>query len=141
VSEAISYRIVVEKIVPVRKGNLAAFATVVIFDKIRIHSIRIIDQPGKSPRVSMPQTEIPAKTQGEKRKFYSIVDILDQNLKEAICGAVLAAYKNQQETQQQGPVRASIPPFGNSSTSNQGDKSAKPQPTHSYTATDEDLRF
>jgi DNA-binding cell septation regulator SpoVG len=115
--------ITVEKIVRVDKGALVGFATVLVGSTFRFHSLRIIHQPGKPAWVSLPQSEVPPKTPNEKRKFFPVVEILDTNLKDAICSAVLAAYKARSEPADLKPVRASIPPAGG------------------YAASDEDVAF
>ena len=81
----------VNEIKHVNKGSLKAFASVTIAGKVKIHSIRIIQQEGQSPWVSMPQTEV-ASTNGGKSKYYSIVDVLDESLKQQITDAVLRTW-------------------------------------------------
>ena len=49
--------ITVEKIRRVAKGNLKAFASVHMGGKFRIHSVRIVQQPGQAAWVALPQSE------------------------------------------------------------------------------------
>src|SRR5262249_33291272 len=72
------------------RGNLRAFATITVLG-IKIDGVRIIQQPGPSPWVSMPQNEVPAKDGGRSR-WYPVVQIVDTTLKDQISEAVLSAW-------------------------------------------------
>src|SRR5262249_3126314 len=75
----------------INKGSLRAFVTVKIADKLIIHSLRVIQQEGQQPWVSMPQTEAP-QPNGAKPKYYSIVEIPDESLKKQVTEAVLRSW-------------------------------------------------
>jgi len=79
--------IVVDTIKTIDKGNLKAFVTVTINKKVRISGLRIVQQPGQTAWVSMPQSEV--KSDNGKPKYYPIVEILDPTLKQQIQDAVL----------------------------------------------------
>lgn len=66
-------------------GNLKATATVQIGTSIVIRGVRIVQQPGQRPWVSMP-----AQKNGEK--WFTVIEITKPALKEAIASAVLAAW-------------------------------------------------
>ena len=107
-------RITIEQIKVINKGNLAAFATVNVAGRIKIHSVRVVQQPGGLPWVAMPTTEVPAKNQGDKRKFFPTLEILDPELKSEISDAVLRAYAltiagPSHSNGGNHPVRANIP--------------------------------
>ncbi len=78
--------ITVEKIRRVAKGNLKAFASVDMGGKFRIHSIRIVKQPGQAAWVYLPQSEW---TDREGKTRYSPIIELPNNVKEAISEVVL----------------------------------------------------
>ena len=73
------------------KGALRAFASITINGKVTIHSCRIIHEDGKSPWVSLPQSEVKARD-GGKSRWYPLIEIHDDGLKKAIEVAVLAEY-------------------------------------------------
>ena len=80
----------IESIKPISNaGNLRAFATVNIADKLRISDVRIIAQPNQRPWVSMPSRAYEAN--GE-RKWAAIVELLDETLKKEVSDAVLAEF-------------------------------------------------
>src|SRR5262245_56230732 len=81
----------VTEIRAVNKGSLRAFATVRLSNTVIIHSVRMIQQLGQAAWVSMPQNEVKSTT-GGKSKYFSIVEIVDEDLKVAITAAVLKAY-------------------------------------------------
>ena len=82
--------IAVEKIRRVAKGNLKAFASVHMGGKFRIHSLRIVQQPGQAAWVSLPQSEW---TDREGKTRYSPIIELPNNVKEAISEAVLKEWR------------------------------------------------
>jgi DNA-binding cell septation regulator SpoVG len=84
---------------PIHKGSLKGFAAVSIARKIVIHSCRIIQQDGQQAWVSMPQQEVPS-TSG-KAKYYPIVEIKDEALKQQITDVILASYVPQPVEDQQ----------------------------------------
>ena len=79
----------VTRITPVGKGNLQAFASVDIAGKMKIHSCRIIQQPGQAAWVSLPQSEWTDRD--GNRKFFPVIEVSD-NLKAAIQETVLRAW-------------------------------------------------
>src|SRR5437867_2964429 len=82
--------VTVESIKPITgAGNLRAFAIVNIADRLRVHDVRIIQQPGQEAWVSMPSR---AYEKDGQRKWAPTVEILDEKLKEEISSAVLAEY-------------------------------------------------
>jgi DNA-binding cell septation regulator SpoVG len=68
-------------------GNLRAFASVRI-GAVVIHSVRIVQQPGQKPWVSMPQTK-----SGDPPKYYPIVEIESDGLRNRVRDAVLEAWE------------------------------------------------
>lgn len=84
--------IVVSEIKPVNKGALRAFCTVSIAGKLTIHSVRVIQQEGQAAWVSMPQNEVKG-SDGGKSKYYPVVEVTDEALKEQIAVAVLDAWR------------------------------------------------
>jgi len=56
-----------------------------------IYGCRVIQQEGQRPWVSMPQVEY--QKNGHK-KYFAVVKILDEKLKEDINDAILTAYKD-----------------------------------------------
>ena len=82
--------VTVTKITPVNKGNFKGFASVDIDGKLKIHSCRIIQQPGQAAWVSLPQNEW-TDPEGNK-KWFPVVEVPD-NVKEAISAAVLRAWE------------------------------------------------
>jgi len=88
-------KIDVQTIKTINKGSLRAFASVTIADKLTIHSIRIVQQDGQAAWVSLPQSEVKA-ADGGKSKYFPIVEISDETLRNQIINAVLAAYHGQQ---------------------------------------------
>lgn len=82
------------KIKPVDRGtNLKAFVDICIAGKVNIFGCRVIQQPNQKPWVAMPQTESPAKNAGEKSKWFPIVEISDEKLRNQISDAVLTAWR------------------------------------------------
>ena len=78
--------ITVVKIRRVAKGNLKAFVSVHMGGKFRIHSLRIVQQPGQAAWVALPQSEW---TDREGKTRYSPIIELPDNVKEAISEVVL----------------------------------------------------
>ena len=74
-------------------GNLRAFVSVTVNDKLTIHSCRIIQQPGQAAWVSLPQREW-TNQQGQKR-FSPIIELPDE-VKSAIQVEVLRAWEDSQ---------------------------------------------
>ena len=72
-------------------GNLKAFVSVNIEDKLIIHSCRILQQPNQEPWVSLPQREWADQDGG---KHYAPVIELPDRVKSAIQEAVLEAWRN-----------------------------------------------
>jgi len=67
-------------------GHLKAFADVIINEQVLIKGVRVAD--GRNGLyVSMPST------QGKDSKWYSIIKILDDELKQELQEVVLAAYQ------------------------------------------------
>src|SRR5438309_9413416 len=82
--------VTVESVKPITNaGNLRAFAVVNIADKIKIHGVRVIQQPNQEAWVSMPSR---AYEKDGQRKWAPTVEILDEKLKEEISSVVLAEY-------------------------------------------------
>ena len=75
-------------------GNLRAFVSVTINDKLTIHSCRIIQQPGQAAWVSLPQREW-STPQGEKR-FAPLIE-LPERVKNAIQETVLNIWRDGDE--------------------------------------------
>jgi len=85
----------VDSIKPINgAGNLRAFATVTINDKVKISDVRIVQQPNQAAWVSMPTREY--KNKDGQRKWSNIVEILDEQLKKQIEAAVLAEFEKLQ---------------------------------------------
>ena len=83
--------VTVESIKPITgAGNLRAFAIVNIADRLRVHDVRIIQQPNQEAWVSMPSR---AYEKDGQRKWAPTIEILDDNLKAEISRAVLTEYK------------------------------------------------
>ena len=70
-------------------GNLKGFAVVNISDRIRISDVRIIQQDGQRPWVSMPSR---AYEKDGQRKWAPTIELLDEGLKKQISEAVLAEF-------------------------------------------------
>src|SRR5262249_32140029 len=88
--------VTVDEIKPVDRGVLRAFCTITIAGKLTIHSVRIIEEPGKAAWVSLPQNQVlPAG--GGKAKYFPIVEVTDENLKQQITTAVLQAWRAQKQ--------------------------------------------
>ena len=85
--------VMVDEIKRIDKGSLRAFATVTVGGRLTIHSIRVI-QEGQVAWVSMPQNEVKSQV-GGKSKWFPIVEIHEQTLKQQISEAVLAAWRTQ----------------------------------------------
>lgn len=66
-------------------GNLKAVANVQLGTSLIIRGVRVVQQPGQRPWVSMP-----AQKNGEK--WLTVIEITNLALKEAIASAVLAAW-------------------------------------------------
>ena len=78
------------KVIPVPKGgNLKAYATVRA-GPWTIHGIRVVQQPGQRPWVSLPQAEGKPDSSG-KRTWWPVIECADKALKQAIETAVLKA--------------------------------------------------
>ena len=76
----------VVKIIPCQNaGNLRALATVKIGPLV-IHGCRLIQQTNQAPWVSMPQR------QDDSGRWFPIVATEDQDLRDAVKGAVLQAW-------------------------------------------------
>ena len=73
-------------------GNLKAFVTVSIKDKLKIYGCRIIQQPGQIPWVSLPQNEW-IDPQGNK-KYFPVIE-LSEKVKNAISEAILEAWQGE----------------------------------------------
>ena len=73
-------------------GSLKAFASVNIGGKLKIHSCRIVQQPGQAAWVSLPQREW-VDQHGQKR-FAPLIELPDK-VKNAIQEAVLNTWKGQ----------------------------------------------
>ncbi len=85
-------KVTVMRITPLEgAGSVKAFATIRV-GVWEIHSMRIIKQEGAQPWVSFP-TQVVEGKDGEK-SYFQIVKVLDENKRENIKAAVLAAYKN-----------------------------------------------
>jgi DNA-binding cell septation regulator SpoVG len=84
--------VTVDEIKRIERGTLRAFVTVTLAGKLRIHSVRIVQQPGQAAWVSMPQNEVKSQ-EGGKSKYYPTVEVTDENLKRQISEAVLAAWR------------------------------------------------
>jgi DNA-binding cell septation regulator SpoVG len=72
------------------KGNLKAFVSVEIAKKFKIHSCRVVQQPGQAPWVSTPQESYTAKDGSTKYK--PLVELAD-DIKADVSAAVLNAYR------------------------------------------------
>ena len=81
--------VAVENVKRIDRGNLRALCTVAI-GGLKIHSVRVVQEPGKKAWVSLPQQEW---TDREGKKCYSaIIDVPDQ-IKVAIQHAVLESWR------------------------------------------------
>ena len=85
--------VIVESIKPISNaGNLRAFATINISDKIRIHDVRIIQEAKKRAWVGMPSR---AYEKDGQRKWAPIVELLDKTLIQKISDAVLDEFSRE----------------------------------------------
>ena len=92
----------VESIKPISgAGNLQAFANIIIADKLRISDVRVIQQPGQKPWVSMPSR---AYEKDGQRKWASIVELIDETLKKTVSDAVLAEFAKLDSAPQTTPA-------------------------------------
>ncbi len=73
-------------------GNLKAFVSVNIGGKLTIHSCRIIQQPGQTAWVSLPQREWVDK---DGNKHYAPLIEVPDKVKDAIQEAVLNTWEGQ----------------------------------------------
>ena len=73
-------------------GNLKAFVTVSINDKLKINGCRIIQQPGQAAWVSLPQNNW-VDPKGNK-KYFPVIE-LSEKVKNAIYDAILAAWQEE----------------------------------------------
>jgi DNA-binding cell septation regulator SpoVG len=73
---------------PLDRGNLKAFASVRLGGVV-VHDLRVVQQPGQRPWVSLPQREY--EKDGQK-KFTPIVE-LTEPLKREVSRLVLAAWE------------------------------------------------
>ena len=71
-------------------GNLKAFVSVTIGNKLTIHSCRIVQQPGQVAWVSLPQREW--VDQHGQRRFAPLIE-LPEKVKDAIQEAVLNTWE------------------------------------------------
>ncbi len=79
------------KVTPIPNGgNLKAYAAVQV-GLWTIHGVRIVQQPGQRPWVSLPQTEGKPDSRG-KRTWWPVVECEDKALQRAIEAAVLKAW-------------------------------------------------
>jgi DNA-binding cell septation regulator SpoVG len=80
-------------------GNLRAFANINIGDnKIRIADVRVIQQDGQRPWVSMPSR---AYERDGQRKWAPIVELVDESLKKEVSDVVLAEFEKLEAAPQQ----------------------------------------
>lgn len=88
-----SLRITVENIIKLKGGgNLRAFASVTIEDKLTIHSCRIVQQPSQKVWGSLPQREWTGK---DGNKHYAPLIELPDKVKRTIEEAILGAWEQQ----------------------------------------------
>ena len=78
----------VTKLNLVEKGNFKGFADVQV-GQIEIRGFRIIQQPGQSAWVSVPQSEY---TKDDEKRYYNIV-VMPDDLKRDVEFAVLEAWR------------------------------------------------
>jgi DNA-binding cell septation regulator SpoVG len=86
--------VAVDDIKIINKGSLRAFAKITIAGKLAIYDIRVVQQEGADPWIAMPQREAPARD-GGKSRWFPVVEIIDEKLKEQIANAVLKAWRAQ----------------------------------------------
>lgn len=79
----------VERIIPIKKGNLQAFASIT-FGDLRINSLRIIQQPNQSAWVSLPQSE--KVDENGQKQYFPIIQI-PRELQDQIQKVVLEAWQ------------------------------------------------
>lgn len=81
----------VESIKPITNaGNLRAFATITIANKIRITDLRVIQQPHQHAWVALPSRAYEKEGQ---RKWAAIVELLEDDLKHEVSKAVLEEFE------------------------------------------------
>jgi len=80
----------VTRIIPIRRGSLQAFATILLDGTMRINSLRIIQQPNQAAWVSLPQSE---KINEDGSKSYFPIIEVEPDIKEAIQRAVLKEWE------------------------------------------------
>lgn len=85
----------VTRIIPIRRGSLQAFATILLDGKMRINSLRIIKQPNQAAWVSLPQSE--KLNEDGSKSYYPIIEV-EPDIKDAIQNAVLAAWETPDAT-------------------------------------------
>ena len=73
-------------------GNLKAFVSVSINNKLTVHSCRIIQQPSQKAWVSLPQREW--TDQAGAKHFAPLIEVSDK-IREAIQETVLRAWEGQ----------------------------------------------
>ena len=78
----------IDSIKNVSYGTLKGFATATV-GGIKISDIKIIQQEGQKPWISLPSREF--EVEGQK-KYKPIVEIVDPDLKGALAAAILDAY-------------------------------------------------
>ncbi len=82
----------VERIIPIRKGNLQAFASITL-GAMRINSLRIIQQPNQSAWVSLPQSE---KVGEDGQKSYFPIIQIPKEMQDQIQKVVLEEWQRGQ---------------------------------------------
>jgi len=80
----------VTRIIPIRRGSLQAFATILLDGTMRINSIRVIKQEAQKPWVSLPQSE--KVNEDGSKSYYPIIEV-EPDIKDAIQRAVLDAWQ------------------------------------------------
>lgn len=80
-------RVTVTELKPMEKpGNIRAFATVVVADALTIHGVKVVQQPGQTPWVSLPQ-------QQSGNKWYPLMQA-NKQLNEIITDVVLGVWRD-----------------------------------------------
>jgi DNA-binding cell septation regulator SpoVG len=76
----------------VDRGNLRAFAKVRL-GAVVIHGLRVIRQPGQKAWCALPQIPGRAKADGSGAGWYPVIEIVNRDLLDRVCAAVLEAWE------------------------------------------------
>jgi DNA-binding cell septation regulator SpoVG len=81
-----SDRLTVTKITPASFGNVKAFVSIRLGDTLTIHSVKVVQEPGKRAYVRLPESE-------KDGRYFSVVSADDPRFQDAVQEKVLAAWQ------------------------------------------------